>query len=97
MSNLKWKAKNETCGVPGKGYIKAADLTQQDIDNLRARAKRRGVDFSSFMIGAGFVPTNPQLQIDETEYVDASLTESEEKPKRKRRTKAEMEADSDQD
>lgn len=91
MKNLKWKAKNDTCGVPGKGYIKAEDLSQEDIDNLKERCKHRKVDFHSFMLKAGFLPAEPQLEIDlDEEELTEELTE---KPKRKRRTKAEIEAE----
>ena len=63
---MKWKSKNDTCGVPGKGYIKAEDLTQEDIDNLEARAKNRGLNFNVFMLNAGFVPNNDgQLELTE--------------------------------
>lgn len=102
MNNLKWKAKNDTCGVPGKGYIKAEDFSQEDENALIQRAKRRGLDVTQFMLGAGFVPVKgPQLEIEmeesegETVKVDEGSANSaiEEKPKRTRRTKAEIDAD----
>jgi hypothetical protein len=94
MNNLKWKAKNDTCGVPVKGYIKAESLTQEDIDNLKARAKNRKKDFHTFMLQAGFVPVEPQLEIElEEEEPLTEVDETELKPKRTRRTKAEIEAD----
>lgn len=83
---MNWKPKNETCGVPGKGFIKAEDYSQKDEDALIARAKNRKVDVNLFMLGAGFLPANgPQLEI--TEAVE------EEPLRRRRRTKEEMEAD----
>lgn len=106
---MKWKAKNDTCGVPGRGkneggrYINAADFSQEDEDALIKRAKSRGIDVNVFMLGAGFVPVKgPQLEIEmeesdegETVKVDegSANSASEEKPKRTRRTKAEIEAD----
>jgi|JI102314A1RNA_FD_contig_101_248924_length_1188_multi_2_in_0_out_0_2 hypothetical protein len=83
---MNWKPKNETCGVPGKGFIKAEDYSQKDEDALIARAKNRKIDVNLFMLGAGFIPANgPQLEI--TEAVE------EEPLRRKRRTKEEIEAD----
>jgi hypothetical protein len=101
MNNLKWKAKNDTCGVPGKGYIKAEDLTQKDIDNLKERAKNRKKDFHTFMLQAGFVPSEPQLEIELEEAAEEPLTTVDEtvatlkpeKQKRKRRTKEEIAAE----
>lgn len=100
---MKWKAKDDTCGVPGKGHIKAEDFSQEDENALIQRAKRRGLDVTQFMLGAGFVPVKgPQLEIEmeesdegETVKVDegSANSASEEKPKRTRRTKAEIEAD----
>lgn len=103
---MKWKAKDDTCGVPGKGYIKAEDFSQEDENALIQRAKRRGLDVTQFMLGAGFVPVKgPQLEIemeesDEGETVkvyegsaNSVFVDAEEKPKRTRRTKAEIEAD----
>lgn len=89
---MKWKPKNDTVGVPGRGFIKAEDYNQQDENNLQARAKNRGLDFNIFMLGAGFVPVQgPQLelQVDDEEF---EVEPIEEKPKRTRRTKAEIEA-----
>lgn len=87
---MKWKAKDDLCGVPGKGYIKAEDFSQEDENALVQRAKKRGLDVTQFMLGAGFVPAKgPQLEI-EMEESDEGETE---KPKRTRRTKAEIEAD----
>lgn len=98
MNNLKWRAKNDLCGVPGKGFIKAEDLSQEDVDNLIKRAKNRKQDVHTFMLRAGFVPAQPQVEMFEEPQVEIespNLAEEqqEEKPKRKRRTKAEMEAD----
>lgn len=82
---MKWKPKNDLCGVPKRGFIKATDFNQEDENNLIERAKNRGIDVNLFMLNAGFVPVQgPQL--------DMNLEEEEEAPKRKRRTKAEMEA-----
>lgn len=89
-NKMKWKAKDDLCGVPGKGYIKAEDFSQEDENALVQRAKKRGLDVTQFMLGAGFVPAKgPQLEI-EMEESDEGETE---KPKRTRRTKAEIEAD----
>lgn len=103
---MKWKAKDDTCGVPGKGYIKAEDFSQEDENALIQRAKRRGLNVTQFMLGAGFVPAKgPQLEIEmeesdegETVKVDEGsansvFVDAEEKAKRTRRTKAEIEAD----
>lgn len=88
---MSWKPKNETCGVPGKGFIKAESYTQEDENNLIQRAKRRGIDVTMFMLAAGFVPAGgPQLPLIED---DEFIPDGELKPKRKRRTKAEMEAE----
>lgn len=87
---MKWKAKDDLCGVPGKGYIKAEDFSQEDENALVQRAKKRGLDVTQFMLGAGFVPAKgPQLEIE----MDESDEGETEKPKRTRRTKAEIEAD----
>lgn len=94
---MKWKAKNDFVGIPGKGYIKAEDFNQDDENLLVNRAKNRGIDVNVFMLGAGFVPVKgPQLEIQpEEEFIPDPIEDKseEEKPKRKRRTKAEMEAD----
>lgn len=83
---MNWKAKNELCGVPGKGYILASDYSQEDEDALIARAKNRNIDVNIFMLGAGFVPAKgPQLEIQQS-FEDEPV-------KRKRRTKEEVEAD----
>ena len=80
---MKWKPKNETCGVPGRGYIKADDYNDQDEKNLQERAIARGIDFNVFMLNAGFVPVSPQLEI-----------QVEEKPKRTRKPKENGDSDS---
>jgi hypothetical protein len=72
---MKWKAKNDTCGVPGKGFIKAEDFSQEDEDNITARAKSRGIDENIFFINAGFVRNNNDGQLELVE---------EPKPKKKR-------------
>lgn len=66
MSNLKWNPKDPDglIGVPGKGYIKTADFSQEDLDNLIKRAKNRGIDVHSFLIKAGLVPAKPQLELE---------------------------------
>ncbi|HNT49351.1 MAG TPA: hypothetical protein PKK67_02095 [Cyclobacteriaceae bacterium] len=90
---MKFKPKNDTCGVPGKGFIKAESYSHEDENALIQRAKNRGIDVNMFMIGAGFIPVSNQLEIDVPVFVNTS-----EEPeqiglqKRKRRTKAEMEA-----
>lgn len=89
---MKWKAKDDLCGVPGKGYIKASDFSQEDENALIARAKRRGVDVNLFMLGAGFIPADgPQLEL-QTEVL-AEVEPLGGKHKRKRRTKEELKAD----
>jgi len=61
---MKWKAKNDTCGVIGEGFIKASDFTQDHEDALLERAKLRGIDENVFMLGAGYVPNSSnQLEI----------------------------------
>ena len=83
---MNWKPRNETCGVPGKGYILASDYSQEDENNLIARAKNRNINLNVFMLGAGFEPVSEDKQL---EIVEAR----EEEPKRKRRTREEIEAD----
>lgn len=61
---MKWKPKNDTCGVPGKGYIQSQDFSEEDEKNLIARAKNRKVDVHTFMLNAGFVPVNAQLELE---------------------------------
>jgi hypothetical protein len=71
---MKWKAKNDTCGVPGKGFIRGEDFSQEDENNIKARARSRGIDENIFFLQNGFVPVdNGQLEIVE-----------EPKPKKKR-------------
>jgi hypothetical protein len=93
---MKWKAKNDLCGVPGKGYIKAEDFSQEDENALIKRAKSRGIDVNVFMMGAGFVPVGGsqlELPVDD-EHPEESEEPKEETPKKRtRRTKAEIEAD----
>ena len=100
MSNLKWNPKDPDglIGVPGKGYIKTADFSQEDLDNLIKRAKNRVIDVHSFLIKAGLVPAKPQLELEiEEPLVVLDMTDNEineaAKDKRVRRTKAEIEAD----
>jgi hypothetical protein len=90
MNNLKWNPKDPDglIGVPGKGYIKASDFSQEDLNNLINRAKNRKIDVASFLLGAGLVPAKPQLDL-----VIEEVDEDEEEPKKRvRRTKAEIEA-----
>ncbi len=90
---MKWKSKNDLCGVPGKGFIKAEDFSEADEQALIQRAKNRGIDVNLFMLNAGFIPVQgPQLSIPIEEELE-EIELPEEKPKRKRRTKAEMEAE----
>jgi hypothetical protein len=83
---MNWKAKNDTCGVPGKGYILASDYSQEDEDALIARAKNRNINLNVFMLNAGFEPVSVAKQLEIVEV-------REEEPKRKRRTREEIEAD----
>ena len=103
MNNLKWNPKDPDglIGVPGKGYIKTADFSQEDLDNLIKRAKNRGIDVHSFLIKAGLVPAKPQLELEieeplkELEQLEKGSDdgfESSASIKRTRRTKAEIEA-----
>ena len=63
--NLKnWKPKNDLVGVPGKGFIRAKDFSQEDLDNLVARAKNRNKDVHSFLLGADLVPVNAQTELE---------------------------------
>lgn len=88
MSNLKYKPKNDTVGVPGKGFITAKSFTQKDLNALIERAKNRKQDVHSFLIGCGLVPVNaPELFVESVQQV-----EEVEPKKRTRRTKAEMQA-----
>jgi hypothetical protein len=101
MNQLKWipKDPDKNIGVPGKGFIKASDFSQEDLDNLIARAKNRKQDVSSFLINAGLKKVNPQaeLELDTREFekeeeIAGQEVEAHEQPKRTRRTKAEIEA-----
>lgn len=62
---LKWKPKDPDAniGVPGKGFIKSSDFSQEDLDNLITRAKNRKVDVHSFLLKAGLVPAQPQFEL----------------------------------
>ncbi len=91
---MKWKPKNETCGVPGKGYIKAEDYSQEDENALIQRAANRKININIFMLNAGFEPVDgPQLEIEVVHETVHTRNVVDDIPKRKRRTKAEMEAD----
>jgi len=86
---MKWKPKNDTCGVPGKGFIKSESFSQEDEDALIQRAKNRKINVNVFMLNAGFEPVDDSGQLEITEAEEENpLT-----PKRKRRTKEEIEAD----
>jgi len=61
MSNLKWKPKGDTIGVPGKGFIKADAFNEEDLNNLIERAQNRNHDVNQFLLKVGLVPVNPQL------------------------------------
>lgn len=94
-----WKPKNETIGVPGKGFIKAESFNDEDLENLKQRAKNRGLDVHSFLLGCGLVPSSPQMEIPLEEPKAALVTEVldnseevKEVKQRKRRTKKELEA-----
>lgn len=80
---MKWKPKNDTCGVPGKGFIKSESFSQEDENALIERALNRKINLNVFMLKAGFEPVEgPQLEISEVHEVEPV--------KRKRRTKEEM-------
>jgi len=79
---MKWKPKNDTVGVPNKGFIKAEDFSQEDEDALLARAKRRKVNPVLFMTKAGFELADTQLDM-----YDDDEGQEEEKPKKVKRAK----------
>jgi hypothetical protein len=61
----KWKPKDDLIGVPGKGYIKSENFTEEDLQNLIARANNRKKDVHTFLLGCGLVPgVPPQLNLD---------------------------------
>lgn len=62
-SQLNWIPKNDTVGVPGKGFIKAEDFSEEDLQALKDRAKRRQIDENVFLIGCNLKPVSPQLEI----------------------------------
>lgn len=75
---MKFKPKNETCGVPDRGFIRATDYNQQDEDKLIARAKNRKVDVTLFMYKAGFEPVKgPQLEIELDEVTEVRIESPE--------------------
>lgn len=80
MSNLKWKPKGDTIGVPGKGFIKADAFSQEDLNALINRAENRNMDVNQFLLNAGLVPVKAQLEI-QMEAVEPELVaEPEEEP-----------------
>lgn len=81
--NLKWKAKNDFVGVPGRGFVKESELTQLDIDNLKARAHNRKLHFETFMLQNGFVPVHSQLEMDLDEQKEILEAKAGRKGKRK--------------
>lgn len=81
---MNWKPKNDTVGVPGKGFIKSSAYSQEDEDNLIMRAINRNVDVNVFMINAGFVMAKTdQLEIP----LESGPALTEEKPKTKKSNK----------
>jgi len=80
---MKWVPKDPdgTVGVPGKGYIKAADFSQEDHDALMARIKNRKISEYEFMTNNKFVlAKNPELfeeELEEEEPVSDELPEGE--------------------
>ncbi len=62
---MNWKPKKDTVGVPGKGYIQAADFSEEDLQALIKRAKNRKIDVHTFLMNCDLVPTQPQLTLDE--------------------------------
>ena len=88
MSNLKYKPKGDTIGVPGKGFIKAEAFSQEDLNAMIERAKNRKVDVHAFLVGCGLVAVaQPELFV-ETEPVKK---EAEVKPEKKARKVKEVE------
>lgn len=53
---MNWRPKNDTIGVPGKGFIKASDFSEEDLLALIARAENRNQDVHSFLLKAGLEP-----------------------------------------
>ena|SRR5690349_5670197 len=98
--SLKWKPKDSegNIGVPNKGFIKASDFSQEDLDNLIKRAKNRKLDVNTFLLNAGLVPSEPQLElsVDEPRAFEkesdsnASEVEAHEQPKPKRASKSKL-------
>ena len=92
----KWVPKDPegTIGVPSKGFIKAADFTEEDLTKLINRAKNRKLDVNTFLLNCKLVPTSDQFELvlDEPEE-DETLEESAEEPvKKTSKKKAEPEA-----
>lgn len=63
MKFQNWKPKNDTIGVPGKGFIKAEDFTEEDFNNMVQRAINRGIDPHVFLMGAGLAADNKQVEL----------------------------------
>ena len=64
LKMTKWKPKDDLIGVPGKGYIKAADFKEEDLQNLIKRAKNRKKDVHSFLLNCGLVPDSAQIELE---------------------------------
>ena len=92
--SLKWVPRDldGTIGVPEKGYIKCSDFSQEDLDNLIARAKNRKQDVNVFLHNAGLKKVNPQAELDLSDprefEKEEQLTELELNPHAEPRTKA---------
>lgn len=84
MSSLKWKPKNEKglIGVPDRGFIKAEDFNQKDLDNLIKRAKNRRIDVHSFLLNVGLLPVQEQVEIFDEQLKSEPVVEV---PKRRTR------------
>jgi hypothetical protein len=86
---MKWVPKDPdgTIGVPGKGFIKSADFTDEDLVNLITRAKNRKVDVNTFLLNAKLVPTSEQFELPLEELEE--LEEKKEPVKKASKKKAE--------
>lgn len=76
-STTKWVPKEETIGVPGRGYIRKEDFSDTDLKALKARAKNRKVDEHTFLLAAGLVPVNGEFKLEleeDAEEVDGDGT-----------------------
>lgn len=77
MSKSNWKPKNDFVGVPGKGFIKAEDFKDEDLQALIDRAKNRKIDVHSFLLKAGLVPDQPQVELFEEPGLEPEKLEPE--------------------